>query len=266
MPWNTIAAKAIGALVRTSKGSVSTIMTDLGVGPDYNAQVPASGGMDPSWDRIEQALNRVISALPDEAEPGQPSKRRFVELTVALHYERTGHSSAGDQTAFAHVFEDQYPSLCVELRASNLTVDEVGQLVALVPGVAGQELSSWLERKIGTLAWRDAEVHLREALRTYADGQWGASNASLRSFLQEVFDRLHAHFHTGCAASGGAARQHLTESGLIQGQYENNLIRHLFHYLGSAGSHAGASDRDESAYHHNLALSTATFYLLRCGL
>jgi len=221
--------------------------------------------MSPSWNQIEQAVNTVLSQCPDEAETDLPSKKRFVELVIAQIFVQPGGPPQLERPGFAVELERQHSRLFNALRANNLTVNDQGRVIALVVGPAGEDFPSWLEARLAELGWRDALTHLQEALRTFADGQWAASNGQIRPFLEEVFNQIHARRHAGCDATGGTARQHLADLGFIETPYENDLLARMFAYLGTAGSHAGASDPEEAAYHQALGLATAAFFLRRFG-
>lgn len=240
-------------------------MTELGVGAQYLARLPSpdTAGMRPTWNQIEQGLNAVIADLPHDSEAGVPSKKRFVEIVVQHTLERIGGQPGVARQGFGEEFARQFSQLANALRTDNLVVDDRGKIVGLVAGPAGELLSSWLENKLADLQWNVALIHLRESLRCFADGQWAASNGQLRTFLEELFNQIHAARHPGCNSLEGDARQHLVNLGFVEANYENGLLRRIFGYLGSAGSHAGASDRDESAYHHGLALATGVYFLRR---
>jgi hypothetical protein len=160
-------------------------------------------------------------------------------------------------------FAWRYPALLRALQSHNLDVDDAGNLVARAPLRDLQEKKSWLESILVARGWSVAMGHLLEASRALAGGERAAANAATRSFLTEIFDRIHSERHPACPASGGTARKHLVQLAFIVDDYEDKLIAALFAYLGTHGSHPGIPDQPTAVYHQQMALATALCFVER---
>lgn len=119
-----------------------------------------------------------------------------------------------------------------------------------------------------------AEGHLKQSMAAFQRGDWAASNSQLRTFYQELLDKIAENLGCEASKSDDAKRQFLADgvSGpfLIHeyNEWENDrgrpaFILGLWARLHPQGSHPGLSDEDDAAFRLQVTLITARLFLRR---
>jgi hypothetical protein len=112
--------------------------------------------------------------------------------------------------------------------------------------------------------------HLDQAIELHRKGDWAASNAQLRTFLEALFREIAERFF-GIEKQKGIQDDFsaLAKKGFIkENRYEwsgqgCNYLTGLFKLLNTEGSHPGLSDEDDSTLRLHVVLVTARMYLRR---
>ena len=114
--------------------------------------------------------------------------------------------------------------------------------------------------------------HLDQAIQAHMRGDWAATNAQLRTFMESLLDQIAMHLRPNDAASLATSenRRSLLASirFLDSDQKEwsddgKNFINGTFKMLHTEGSHPGVSDEEHSTFRLHLVLITARMLLRR---
>ena len=100
-----------------------------------------------------------------------------------------------------------------------------------------------LSQRLSVSGLSEAERHLRQAHAAFTREEWESCNAQMRSALESLFNHV-AEITTGTTKTGGKAREHLETRGVLPAR-SARLVQEFMAVAGGAGSHAGASHRDE---------------------
>lgn len=134
---------------------------------------------------------------------------------------------------------------CLALDGYQIESDKVLRTLPALPETIA--IREKLEQKLLELGWVIPLKHLQHARANYAEGQWEAANASIRSFLQAIFDYIAEampDFPKDKLAAGGKRRQFLEMKGFLTKE-EGELLRALFKILHTKGAHPGLSNESD---------------------
>lgn len=120
-------------------------------------------------------------------------------------------------------------------------------LVPTVPGAVVTDEVSWIEAELTRRAWTTAAGHYKQAVDSFAAGNWAAANSQLRSFLESLICTA------GNTASGSGSGQVQRAVDTLHGAglllpHEAEFVKSLWRLLHSGGSHSGLSDEDEARF------------------
>jgi hypothetical protein len=122
------------------------------------------------------------------------------------------------------------------------------------------------------LGAKEALRRLEQVQGALDGGHWESVNASLRGFLNAVFEVIADRWPrtSGKGLREGDARKALEQHGFFRSDprntnksLEGDLIRAMQSLFGSEGSHTGSSDPATAAYRYALAILTADYFLGR---
>lgn len=134
-------------------------------------------------------------------------------------------------------------------------------LVPTVPGAVVTNEVSWIERDLVRRGWTTPAGHYRQAIDSFAAGNWAAANGQLRTFFESLMRTA-----GGCTGSTSgqvqAAADALNGEGLLLSD-EPQFVKTLWKLLHTSGSHPGLSDQDESRFRLLTLTGYARFLLTR---
>jgi len=119
-----------------------------------------------------------------------------------------------------------------------------------------------------------AKGHLNQAIDNHDRGQYASANAQLRSFMEELFDRIAEHLEPARAATLPSAENRRNLLAIRQppflfedlgewGQNGKNFVNGMFKRLHGHGSHPGLSDEEDCTFRLHLVLVVARHFLRR---
>lgn len=210
----------------------------------------------------ESRLARHLVEHPDLK--GYTGSSLIYELIERVISERC-KSSWGDPRDPAEVV----PELIHSLRQDGFEV-RAGKLVRIVPeavpvAAAQDELTRLLKKHEFLIALG----HLDQAIAANARGDWAAANAQIRTFIEELFDRIAEGLsggETNALARSHARRQWLATcdpSFFDSALNEWGFVQAFWKRLHPEGSHPGLSDERDCSFRLHLAVIVAEHYLRR---
>lgn len=119
-----------------------------------------------------------------------------------------------------------------------------------------------------------AQGHLEQATSAFQRGEWAAANAQLRTFYQDLLDRIAVGLGCGEAKSDDAKREYLASDKagpFFLPQYNEWVndrgrpayVLGLWARLHPEGSHPGLSEEDDCTFRLQITLVTARLFLRR---
>ena len=143
-----------------------------------------------------------------------------------------------------------------------------------LPGLDFRDAESEVDNLLTKHELTVAAGHLEQATSAFQRGDWAAANAQLRTFYQDLLDRIAVKLGCDEARSDDAKRAYLaTESSgpFLLAQYnewENDrgkpsFVLGLWARLHPQGSHPGLSEEDDCTFRLQVTLITARLFLRR---
>jgi hypothetical protein len=143
-----------------------------------------------------------------------------------------------------------------------------------LPGLDFREADSEVDNLLRKHNLTVAAGHLEQATSAFQRGDWAASNAQLRTFYQDLLDRIAVKLGCDEARSDDAKRTYLASESsgpflLTQyNEWENDrgkpsFVLGLWARLHPQGSHPGLSEEDDCTFRLQVALITARLFLRR---
>lgn len=174
-----------------------------------------------------------------------------------------------------HIFGTQEPSEQVKAFEDSLAVDgwvvSDGMLVPMTPvpvQATADQLRRWFEKP----EMANAHRKLTQIEAALDAGHWESANASMRTFLAEVFIGI-AQIVEGADAirrDEADARKFLESQNFFKlakepgkKSLEGEFMPKLFAMLGSEGSHSGENSQHTATYRYGLTLLTAHYFMDR---
>ena len=157
------------------------------------------------------------------------------------------------------------PELARGLAQDGFTLNEEGNLIPIIsPIVEPQKEEGLVESLLDKYDFNVSKRYLQQAYDNYLDGNWEASNACLRTFLQDVFDQISLKLwpeEANKKNAGGDRRKLLQEKGFIEGNTEAKLVSGFFSFASYSGSHPGISDESDCRMRRYMAVALSSYYL-----
>ena len=227
------------------------------------------GAIRSQWINGKEAdLARHLIENPDAKGPkGGPLVFEIVEQLLA---DRCGDSPP----------EERFPDLVHSLARDGFVISE-GRLRRSLPSdipIAAQQ--NELVAMLDGFEFMTAKGHYLQAVAAHSRGEWAAANSQLRSFIEELFDRIAERLVPGGIAHLATSenrRQALSARGVQFFMPELNewradgkgFVQGFWRRLHSQGSHPGLSDEQDSSFRLHLVILVAHHYLRRlsgrCG-
>lgn len=161
------------------------------------------------------------------------------------------------------------------LARDGFTVNEEGEIRRMLPETADlPRADDEVHRLLDELGMATAKGHLDQAIDNHARGQHAAANAQLRSFMEELFDRIAKHLEPARADALQSAENRRNLLATRQppflfedlgewGQNGKNFVNGMFKRLHGHGSHPGLSDEEDCTFRLHLVLVVARHFLRR---
>ena len=111
--------------------------------------------------------------------------------------------------------------------------------------------------------------HYEQALAAHGRGDWAATNAQLRSFVEEFFNQCHVLLNAGTGQSTQQRKQDLAGSGFFISQYNEffgngtGFVEGFWKRLHPHGSHPGLSESADSTFRLHMVLLVLHHYAER---
>lgn len=232
--------------------------------------------------------------VPSGTDATLPKKLVILNKALKTHASNTFFAREGQMTHGEALVREAVrmminPALHEEQRALERCLSRDGFVVSWESGDCGSGSTPWLRRSLPVsvdLPASDDLVHqileqngfvttrghLDQAIDTHARGDWAASNAQIRTFLESMFDEIAKKIAPQFLPPNPALNnclQALEKCGFLsesRAEWCNDgkgLLNGLMKMLHSDGSHKGLSDQDHSTFRLHLALVTARTFLNR---
>ncbi|MEW6066077.1 MAG: hypothetical protein AB1538_13095 [Bacillota bacterium] len=133
------------------------------------------------------------------------------------------------------------------LRADGYEIENGKVVLSLPQSGEVKQIYDKIEKKLGKMGLGVPLRHLEQARENYNLQLWESANASIRSFLEAVFNEIAEKLPTypqNGIDQGGKRRQFLAEVNFIS-KDESELLKHLFKILHTSGSHPGISNESD---------------------
>ena len=217
---------------------------------------------------LEKRQTRLIRHLVQEPDLKGPNGSSIIlELTEHLFTERCGdYGNAGGPA-------ELFPDLVRALSQDSYGVRDL-KLHAMLPEAVPMakrrdELFSLLDKH----AFGTARGHLQQAIDAHTRGDWAAANAQLRSFVEELFDRIADALGGGRAAgvnTSHARREFLATT--VPPLFDPDLnewevgdkggfVQGFWKRLHPQGPHPGLSDEADCTFRLHIVLITVAHYM-----
>jgi hypothetical protein len=249
---------AIEELEGLSQAQFTRLLLKLGA--DFSRWVP---GESSSVAKRANALIGVYDQWPDRQVDGGEFLSDVLVAAAAARVRDEVYSFAEDRPAL-------HP-LAVALARDGYTVSG-GQALPTVPepftpARADDALSGLLAKHSFTVPLG----HLTQGLDAHSRGDWAASNAQVRVFLESLLDELAVRVDPAAAAipSGHPRRSKLAAAGFFFREFNEwdddgrGYVNGLFRRLHPHGAHPGLSSEEDSTFRLQTVVLVARLLLLR---
>lgn len=172
--------------------------------------------------------------------------------------------------------EEVLPTLVHSLKQDGFVIKD-GKLVRLLPEVVPVAIAQdELTRLLDKYGFATAIGHLNQALAAHARGDWAAANGQLRTFVEELFDRIAEGLSGG--ATDALPTSHARREWLAAGatppfldpelnEWEpgktGGFVQGLWRRLHPEGSHPGLSDEMDASLRLHVVLIVAEHFMRR---
>jgi hypothetical protein len=164
---------------------------------------------------------------------------------------------------------EQFPELVNSLDHDGYILDERGlrrKLPDQIP-IATQE--NELIELLTQFNLDVAKGHYEQAVAAHARGDWAAANAQLRSFVEELFNRIADAIVQGTYSSSYERWVALFRAGFFKAELNEwtddgkGFLQGFWKRLHPQGSHPGLSEKDDCTYRLHLVIVTMHYILKR---
>ena len=167
---------------------------------------------------------------------------------------------------------ESYPELARSLDRDGFELTNKGlrkKLPAALPIVEQEDqLISLLEK----FNFNTAKGHYEQAVAAHARGDWAASNAQLRSFVEEFFNKTQTIVCPGQHSSSNDRKIALAKAGFFIKEYNEYLfngtgfVEGFWKRLHPEGSHPGLSEQSDSTFRLHLVILVIHHFFMRLEL
>ena len=192
--------------------------------------------------------------------------------------ERVASAINGCKSSYAgfdyEEFQRNYPTLYRGLKRDGFTVKDGKLRRALPETLALPQAEDEVHALLDAYHFATARGHLDQAITAHGQGDWAAANGQLRTFVEELFNKIPERLNAGVIdlpPAGHQRRQWLATKhppffiGKLNEWRGNGtgFLEGFCRRLHPEGSHPGLSDEDDSTFRLHLVLLTARLLLKR---
>lgn len=224
-----------------------------------------TGGLE----KKETSLMKHLIANPDLTGPG--GGNIVLELIEFLFQERcSGQGYLSEQRP-----HEAFPKLINALKHDGYWVDGLKLKRMLPATLPVTEHEDELTQLLKKHRFTTALGHFQQAVGAHTRADWAATNAQLRSFVEELFDRIADVLSGG--ASVGLASSHARRESLAKNSppffsaslneweiaSKGGFVQGFWKRLHPAGSHPGLSDEEDCTFRMHLVIIVARYFIRR---
>ena len=204
----------------------------------------------------EATIMRYLIQNPNATAPnGTPLVQAIIEHIISSF---SGYSEPAER----------FPELVNSLDHDGYILDRMGlrrKLPNQIP-IATQE--SELIELLNRFNLAVAKGHYEQAVAAHARGAWAAANAQLRSFVEELFDRIAEAIVPGNFSSSHERRVALSKAGFLKSELNEwtddgkGFFQGFWRRLHPQGSHPGLSEKDDCTFRLHIVI-VAMHYIVK---
>jgi len=171
--------------------------------------------------------------------------------------------------------DEAFPDLLNALKQNGYVVSDYKLHAMLPETIPVAQSQDEVTRLLDTHAFDTAKGHLEQAIAAHTRGEWAAANAQLRSFIEELFDRMAEKLSEGQTASlnsSHARREWLAkcnpplfDPALNEWEIgdKGGFVQGLWKRLHPQGSHPGLSDEADCTFRLHIVIIVGEHFLRR---
>lgn len=201
---------------------------------------------------------------------GPQGSNPVLELAELLFKQKCGGERWDNKTP-----EETFPRLVNALKHDGFAVDGLKLRSVLPESVPVAQQEDEVTHLLKMHGFTTALGHLEQAIAAHTRGDWAAANSQLRSFVEEIFDRIAHGLSGGSTAAlptSHARREWLANCSPaffeeVLNEWEvggkGGFVQGFWRRLQPAGSHPGLSDEADCTFRLHLVIIVASHYLRR---
>lgn len=164
---------------------------------------------------------------------------------------------------------ERYPDLSNSLDRDGYELTDIGVRRKLPAELPLVEQEDQLITHLDKLGFGTAKGHYEQAIAAHARGEWAATNAQLRSFVEEFFNKAQSIVCPGQHATSIDRRIALAKAGFFIREYNEFLfngtgfVEGFWKRLHPEGSHPGLSEQSDSTFRLHLVILVVHYFIER---
>lgn len=164
---------------------------------------------------------------------------------------------------------EQFPELVNSLDHDGWILDQKGLRRKLPDEIPIAVQENKLIQMLTGLGFDVAKGHYEQAVAAHARGDWAASNAQLRSFVEELSNRITESIVPGNYSSSYEGWVALYKAGFFKAElnewtdHGKGFLQGFWKRLHPQGSHRGLSEKDDCTYRLHVAIVTTHYIATR---
>lgn len=205
----------------------------------------------------EASIIRYLIENPDESAPnGTPLIQALIEHLLSRF---RGYSEP----------LEQFPELVNSLDHDGYILDQKGLRRKLPDEIPIAVQENELIQIIDGLGFDVAKGHYEQAVAAHTRGDWAAANAQLRSFVEDLFNRITDSIAPGNYSSSYEGWVALYKAGFFKAELNEwtddgkGFLQGFWKRLHPQGSHPGLSEKDDCTYRFHLVIVTTHYIATR---
>lgn len=203
------------------------------------------------------AIMRYLIQNPDATAPnGTPLGQAIVEHLVSRFGGNSGPA-------------ERFPELVNSLDHDGYILDQKGLRRKLPDQIPITSQENELIELLNRFGFAVAKGHYEQAVAAHVRGDWAAANAQLRSFVEELFDRIAEAIVPGSYSSSHERRVALAKAGFLKSDLNEwnddgkGFFQGLWKRLHPQGSHPGLSEKDDCTFRLHIVIVTMHYIARR---
>jgi hypothetical protein len=205
----------------------------------------------------EASIMRYLVENPDASAPnGTPLIQAVIEHLLSRF------------RGYAEPLE-QFPELINSLDHDGYILDQKGLRKKLPDEIPVAVQENELVQILTEFGFDVAKGHYEQAVAAHTRGDWAAANAQLRSFVEELFNRIAESIVPGNYSSSYEGWVALYKAGFFKAELNEwtddgkGFLQGFWKRLHPQGSHPGLSEKDDCTYRLHLVIVTTHYIAVR---